>query len=188
MGFGWGMKVTKRNSRYYKDSNCANDISQLIFIFLLTIIWTSSVESSRRSLRIELAETWQEIPTVECRNNITGGQILNGPVRQSIGLNLSEVVFSGSDNPDYSDPFCQETIPYTEGASFLDFFNGGDFEFMDEFTVHPGAFPGEASTVTGIKTLIGTNQDNLVKGIRYSFGSVFQGQGYQWRFLVMSHL
>ena len=136
---------------------------------------------ARRDLRVEFLD-WSNpvlaLPGPDCPGTAENSTLVDGPVNPGTGLNLSQYTFSGFDDPAFlTGTYCQE------GNQFI-----GTEETDEYLNAESFGFDGEEEV---LRTMIGANEDNRFKAIRYSFFTVpFDAgeppspddRGFQWAF------
>lgn len=134
--------------------------SLVLLVAALFLIATFDADARRRALRIEFND-WTNpvfmVPGAECPGTSNLHSRVESPVKASVGLSLPGIEFdsNASDNPLLlNGRYCQEGNPFT-GSEFSD-------EYLNAESFDPTDDPG-------MRALIGDNQDNAVKGLRYTF-------------------
>ena len=150
----------------------------LLMVLVLSLLFLPNTAEARRALRIEFAGDWGDqltLPGTECPGTSSQNVSIFNPVKESMGLNLDTVSFevsgayttsSGATSrieQDYlQNAYCQDG-PFLEAFSFPD----------DEDPA--------------LRNLVGDNDTQDVKGLRYTFtpsDSLFDEGvlGFQWVF------
>jgi hypothetical protein len=152
---------------------------------LLVMLSLDAEAATRRSLRIEFLD-WTnpvyDLPGPNCPGTAVDSLLVVGPQEPDIDLNLFGITFSGFDDPEFLEgTYCQQTNQFT-GSEFEDeYFNQQAFDEFDD---------------PGIRTLVGENEDNFVRGLRYTFLAVPydpgeppspDDPGFQWVFYTFGN-
>ncbi len=156
--------------------------SLIVLVAGLFLLATFDADARRRALRVEFLD-WTNpvlvVPSADCPGTSSTNSLVVEPVKASVGLDMTGFVFDSSDNALLlNGRYCQEGNRFT-GSEFSDeYLNAESFDPVDD---------------PGMRALIGTNEDNAVQALRYTFLTAPfdpnntpgpDDAGFQWAFFT----